>query len=218
VVIGISVLFVLVGYMRFRTTRIRLLKNKNYLDAIFGFLIITSSLGYMLSFLKLMQKPSIDFVLFKISAVGFNDVGVLLWYLSIKFLLIMPLLYWFITETKWWKYALLSPILIFSMQLYNTFTTGDAGVDEIEVFQTLHFTIPLLIILLILARAVEKQEIIGDWLKIKYKGLESNINKRFYQKQQIIQNGKEVISKKNIDINKLIELKSLLESEIAEKS
>ncbi len=49
---------------------------------------------------------------------GFIDVGYFIWFCALKFCSILPLIIWFVTSSAWWRYALFSPIIMFSYQLY----------------------------------------------------------------------------------------------------
>ncbi len=165
-------------------------------------------------FVILYNKVFEHYVALFISDYGFSSTVDFLWYLSLKMLVICPLVYWFLTEKRWFRYALLSPIVIFSMQLFNAITNNEMPVDEIEIFQTLHFTVPLLLTLIFLAKAFDNQEKIRIWTEYQYNSIEFSIKKKLAKEQDFIKQSKSKLNDPKISIDSLHNLKDKLTNEI----
>jgi hypothetical protein len=54
---------------------------------------------------------------FRISNHGFKSVDIFLWLLKVTYLLGLSI--WFVTSSNWWKYAILSPIILTAYQLWE---------------------------------------------------------------------------------------------------
>lgn len=114
---------------------------------------------------------TIDFFLFKVHANEFPDANSAFYLYIQKICFLVPCLIYFIMERKWYRFVLLSPIVIYSAQLFNAVFIAVDYMDEIEFIQTLKFTIPLFIMLIGLAKVNEYQEKIQLWLKIIIRSL-----------------------------------------------
>jgi len=64
---------------------------------------------------------SIEIVGFIIQDHGFKDVSIFLWFVTRKFTVIAILTIWFVTCPFWWRYALFSPLIIYSYQFWEAF-------------------------------------------------------------------------------------------------
>ena len=111
----------------------------------FLFLCILTLIFWFGEFWLPANKKTLDFSLFKVGTFGFSSATHFLWILSRKSILLIIPTIWFLTEVKWWKYALLSPILVTVYQLRTIFLNQTAVFDEYEILQA----IPLLGLVLI---------------------------------------------------------------------
>jgi hypothetical protein len=56
-----------------------------------------------------------------LSNYGFQSIDILVWLLFLKVTYLLTLSIWFITSLNWWKYAILSPIVLVSYQIWEMF-------------------------------------------------------------------------------------------------
>jgi hypothetical protein len=66
-------------------------------------------------------QNSLSFLGFTIENEGFDDVLNLIWFLCLKIMVLIPLCIWYITCQSWWKYAILSPIILYAFQIWEIF-------------------------------------------------------------------------------------------------
>lgn len=80
----------------------------------------------------------------------YNDANVFAWVLMTKVYTVGILFFWYKTCKKWWRYAILVPIVV---ELFKTGTIVNSElyyVDEFEYFLSLPITIPLIFLVLFL--------------------------------------------------------------------
>ena len=88
---------------------------------------------------------------FRIDAGDFGGVYFLLWLINKKSLLILFLIIWFITCKHWWRYVILVPLIIELFKLHSLYDSL-ISIDEIEFLQSLPFTIPVILFLILLSK------------------------------------------------------------------
>ncbi|OQD42429.1 hypothetical protein BUL40_09885 [Croceivirga radicis] len=187
------------------------LNSKNY----FNLILIALPILNLLTFLVPENLSQLDLVIFTISSYGYNDVGIFLNMIVFKFNLLIIYSIWFLTEKRWWRYAILSPILLIGNQIYNILFVESDTVDEIELYQSGPFLLTLLIVLLLLAKVADDQEKIKKFLQNQYKNIEQMVENRFSKKQQAIEDHrKSVNNKKALNNDELIALREKLENEL----
>lgn len=156
----------------------------------------------------------IRFGFMKISNYGFSDASQAMYSLLQKTCFLIPFFIYFIITKKWYRYAVLLPIIIYSAQLYNIIFIESSVLDEIEIFQTAKFTIPLLLVLFILARASDNQEKISQWLEDQYKLVEDAVKTKLLKRDTLIATKRNQITKTTADIKDLKKIKAELEMEL----
>jgi hypothetical protein len=107
-----------------------------------------------------VQYLNIGFV--NITNNGFYGVSDNIWFCAHKICSTIPLILWFATSTEWWRYALLSPILVFSYQLYAVLFESSSLLDETEYIEALPFVIILVLVLVFLSKLIKYQSKIMD--------------------------------------------------------
>ena len=110
---------------------------------------------------------------------GFKDVNIFVWYLLSKICILIPLLLWFFTSQNWWRYAILSPIVIYIYQIWESFNTSNTQVDEIEFIKALPLLASIIFILLIFSHFVKyrsKLALLYDELTIEIDRLIAKIS------------------------------------------
>jgi hypothetical protein len=184
------------------------------INSLFVVLLILSAFAN--DFWKLFpsNEESIKFLFFEIKSTGFGDIQNKLYHIFQRSSFIIPLLIWYFYEKKWYKVAILSPIIIYSAQLYNILILDTSELDEIEVFQTLHFIIPLLLVLLLLAKANDNQHIIKYWLANQYNVVETKLKEKYLERDNKILKSRKKIKAKKSKLTELEQLKIDLELEL----
>ncbi|NJB36630.1 hypothetical protein [Croceivirga sp. JEA036] len=160
-------------------------------------------------------KTSIDILYQTIDSYGFKDLYQFSFVILDKLAILLTYLFWFLTEKKWWRYAILSPILLLANQSFNILFTETNAVDEIELYQSSPFLLTLLIALLLLAQAADHQERIKAFLRLQYQHIEHAVEQRFGRQQQNIEAKKQrLATKKDLSKEELAALKKELEQEL----
>ncbi|MBT8205084.1 MAG: hypothetical protein KJP14_03450 [Eudoraea sp.] len=84
----------------------------------------------------------------KIHSNGFTDASTFLWYSSKKFVMIILLVLWFFSTYNWWRYALLSPIILYMYQFWESFQ----DINSLDAYGNVKvFPLVFLSVLLVLA-------------------------------------------------------------------
>jgi hypothetical protein len=130
-------------------------KRKNQkLDAIIIFLLLVIIGIWFIA----DQIPSgimeIEVMGIEINNNGFKDLSVFIWFISRKLIVIIFLSIWFISCPHWWKYAILSPFILYSFQFWEAFQDVQSldSYGNIKVFPIVFLMILILISLSKLAR------------------------------------------------------------------
>ena len=101
------------------------LKSDIRINKKFVYLIITALLSIPVLFNLHRFVPDnvkhLDLKIISISSYGFPSVDILVWLLFLKLTFLISLSIWFITCQYWWKYAILSPIILVSYQIWEMF-------------------------------------------------------------------------------------------------
>lgn len=64
-----------------------------------------------------------------------------------KFVPLLLLFIWFITNKQWWVHALIIPITVYVFQLISVINDGEQYVDEVEFIYTVPFLVVIFVIL-----------------------------------------------------------------------
>lgn len=92
----------------------------------------------------------IDVLGFKIGSNGFHDFNTFYWFVLSKFCVLLLMIVWFATSKIWWRYAILSPTIIYTYQFLEGFQDIqylDAN-SNIKVFPAI---LTILIVLMLLS-------------------------------------------------------------------
>ncbi len=120
---------------------------------------------------------------------------------------------WFLLEKNWWKYALLSPILITIYQLHTILFTNSEDIDVYEIIQALPLLGIVLIILLALSKNAKDVYLFKAIYQKSYSKLERVVKKRHHQKLQDLEEAKQELAdyQSNTSKGKLEDLQGLKE-------
>jgi hypothetical protein len=73
---------------------------------------------------------------------GFVDVHTFYWFVCLKLGIFLPMVMWYVTARDWWRYAILSPIVLVIYQSFEAFASYEIT-DEISFFKALPLTIAI---------------------------------------------------------------------------
>ncbi|WP_394748734.1 hypothetical protein [Spongiimicrobium salis] len=174
------------------------------------------------------NEMSIDLYFICIESYGFPQVSIFMWYLGIKLASLIILFIWFSTSKDWWRYALLSPLIIFTFQLWRS-TMDDnpnSSVDEIAYIKALPTILLVVLALFIISRAVKYQSKILDVYENITQEIESLLGE-LEKSNSLIEDTrskftalqKEVVSEETAkeQLNALLELRKKLEEQLNER-
>lgn len=113
---------------------------------------------------------------FTINSSGFNDVSTFLWFLGTKICILIPLIIWFITSQNWWRYAILSPIILTIYQLWEA-VQPSIQTDNISFIQALPLIIIIVVFLLLISKTVKYQSKILDIYNVVSEEIEQLLQK-----------------------------------------
>lgn len=112
----------------------------------------------------------------EISAFGFLDIYSLAWYMGQKVAMIILLAIWFLSNAHWWRWALFSPLALYSYQFWDIFSYNPS-LEEWGNFIVLPLTLITLTIIVVMGQLVIKQDRLMVYKKKLEALLENNINK-----------------------------------------
>jgi hypothetical protein len=184
--------------------------NKQFTYFLVFVLVLIPGIYYLHLFLPEGETQSSLFGI-PINSHGFQDTSIFMWFICQKICILIPLSIWFIVSRTWWKYAILSPIILYTFQIWQTFQEVN-NVDESESIKALPFIFIVVITLIVLSSFVKyysKTMDIYEDISYEIEGLLDEINP---EKALIIQKKSEFEKlKANITLEKGEErLKSLL--------
>ena len=80
---------------------------------------------------------------------GFLNVRIFIWFLLQKLIILIPMVLWFVMCRHWWKYAILSPIILYSFQFWEA--TQDVSLldaaGNIKAFPAIFCVVLLLLVI-----------------------------------------------------------------------
>jgi hypothetical protein len=77
----------------------------------------------------------------------FGTSRMFIYYFCSKFVPLLLLFIWFITNRQWWVHALIIPITVYLFQLISVINDSEGYIDEVEFIYTVPFLVVILVIL-----------------------------------------------------------------------
>ena len=157
---------------------------------------------------------------FEIGTFGFVTVGTFFWTLSFKAILLFAVVLWFFSTRSWWRYALLSPILITVYQIRTIFISDNYVMDEYEILHALPLLGLVLIVLLALSKNAQEQYLFQAIYEKTYTRIEQTQRAKQQKKEDELAQAKAKLEKlKTIphkkDMEELLVLKRQLEEKLS---
>ena len=117
---------------------------------------------------------------------GFPDVNIFIWYVCGKLCTLVPLCIWFMTCGHWWRYAILSPIVLFTYQLWGANQNFSLEIDNYEYIRALPMILILVLVLILISKDVQYQAKIIDIYENLSAEIEVLLNKLNTEKSKAI--------------------------------
>lgn len=111
--------------------------------------ILIISTPYLLYFYQNIPDKieNLDTIFGVIKGGYYGTVQVFIYTLFSKFVPLLLLFIWFITNKTWWVHALIIPITVYLFQLIAVINDSELYVDEVEFIYTVPFLVVILVIL-----------------------------------------------------------------------
>ncbi|MGB5821343.1 MAG: hypothetical protein WBG90_17795 [Saonia sp.] len=149
---------------------------------------------------------------------GFRDIDLFIGFLSYKLTVLIPMIIWYVTCQHWWKYAILSPLILYSYQFWEVFqdTNTLEAFGNLRAFPAIFCVI---VLLLLLSRVIKYKTRMQDIYEYVLQEIEevlyemNNENELIQDKKnQLINIKKQKITEKNAreNLTLLIALKEEL--------
>ena len=112
-------------------------------------IILIISTPYLLYFYQNIPEDitTMDTIFGPIKKGYYPTVQVFIYTLFSKFVPLLLLFIWFITNKNWWVHALIIPITVYLFQLISVINDSEGYVDEVEFIYTVPFLALILVIL-----------------------------------------------------------------------
>jgi len=123
--------------------------HRDRLNLIVVCLLVFTPLLWFIHYLIPENVQELDLGIIQVHNNGFLNVRIFIWFLLQKLIILIPLVLWFITCQQWWKYAILSPIILYSFQFWEA--TQDVNsldaAGNIRAFPAIFCVVLLLIVI-----------------------------------------------------------------------
>ena len=99
-------------------------------------LLLIAPMFWMLHVFIPQETKALDLGLFTLGTYGFGNVSFLVFFAGFKLFLLVLMLIWYFSSRDWWRYAILSPILLYTYQFWETFQDWDnlVALKNLQVF------------------------------------------------------------------------------------
>lgn len=122
-------------------------KTSLFIGSLMAILIVSTP--YLLYFYQSLPKDleNWDTVFGVIKGGYYDTVSVYIYYFFSKFVPLLLLFVWFITNKQWWVHALIIPISVYLFQLISVINDSEVYMDEVEFIYTVPFLVVIFVIL-----------------------------------------------------------------------
>lgn len=198
------------GFSKFSRIWSSLQKIETYLIVFLFALPLLANICWFLP-----EERPINLLIFEVGNFGFYDANRFIYHFLNKLVFLLAILVWFFTERRWFKYALLSPILMLFAQLHSMFFNIDSEVlDELELAESWPLLTGISVFLVFVAKAAENQERINIAMEGYYQKMGLQVKRSLEKRQLRIEEKKEAIKSKNLNSDELERLKEELLKEL----
>ena len=136
------------------TSRVEDNNNKEKLNLLVIVLLVFTTLLWFIHYLIPEYQQVLDLGIVQINNNGFESVRIFLWFLLQKLIILIPMTLWFLTCQQWWKYAILSPIILYSYQFWEA-TQDVSFLDEAGNISAFPAIFCVVLFLLVISKAIK---------------------------------------------------------------
>lgn len=127
------------------------MKNKKRNKLLAGSIIILLIIAapYLLFLYRSVPPGSVDWDTWfgTIKGGRYEDVTLIIYYFFAKFVPLLLLFIWFITNKHWWVHAIIIPISVYLFQLIAVINDSEEFMDEVEFIYAVPITVIVVVIL-----------------------------------------------------------------------
>ncbi|MEH6537827.1 MAG: hypothetical protein V7719_15605 [Psychroserpens sp.] len=138
------------------------LRNIRVKDVFIVLLILGVTFGYYLDSYIPEGVTKLDLYFFELGSFGFFDIGNLIYYSKMKFLIIIFSITWYLTCKHWWKSAILVIIAIEIFKFINSLNENQNDIDEVDYLTSLPITIPIIILLILVSKKLNYYNLVEE--------------------------------------------------------
>jgi len=136
------------------TSRVEDNNNKEKLNLLVIVLLVFTTLLWFIHYLIPEYLQVLDLGIVQVNNNGFESVRIFLWFLLQKLIILIPMTLWFLTCQQWWKYAILSPIILYSYQFWEA-TQDVSFLDEAGNISAFPAIFCVILFLLVISKAIK---------------------------------------------------------------
>ena len=199
-----------------KTTTSPLNKSRYRINFIVSSTLVFTTLLWFIPYL-IPEKQVWNIGIIKVYNHGFSNVQIFLWFLIRKLIIIIPMVLWFLTCQQWWKYAILSPIILYSFQLWEA-TQDIVSLDAAGNIRAFPAIFCVVLLLLVISKAIKYRveilimyEHLGEEIEDLLKYTDLNANSVLYKKVKRFKKLKEEITQETNAQKQLMKLINLRE-------
>ncbi|MCX2719533.1 hypothetical protein [Lentiprolixibacter aurantiacus] len=125
-------------------------------NLIYALVIMVSTIPWYLHYTIPEGAANYKIGILNISSHGFYDAQVFTWFISLKLMVIVPMFIWFITYHTWWRYAILSPLILYLFQFWEAFQEGYLIIEAYGNYRVFPLVLLSVFLLFTLSRIVRR--------------------------------------------------------------
>ncbi|WP_297692444.1 hypothetical protein [uncultured Eudoraea sp.] len=191
--------------------------QRDHLNLVVISILIFSIILWFVHYFVPENTQKLDLGIIQVYNNGFLNVRIFIWFLVQKLIILIPMIIWFLSCQHWWKYAILSPIILYSYQFWEA-TQDVESLDAAGNINAFPAIFCVVLVLLALSKAIKyRVEILTmyEYLLEEIDDLMNNpdfiANKGLYKKLRRYIELKEEIAKETNTKKQLMRLISLRE-------
>ena len=137
----------------FNTTVSQMNKSEIRINLLVSSTLLLTTLFWFIHYL-IPEEQVWDLGIIQVHNNGFLNVRIFVWFLLQKLIILIPLVLWFITCQHWWKYAILSPIILYSFQFWEA-TQDVSSLDAAGNIKAFPAIFCVVLLLLMISKAIK---------------------------------------------------------------
>lgn len=144
-------------------------------DFLIAFLILATTINQRVVYDLVPNNGKLSILGFEISNHGFDHASMFLWSMSYKVSTLVLVTICYFTQRKWWRFALLLPILLFIYEIRSLLNPDRDFMVEHEIIEALPLLLVLLLTLVGLSRSAYVQFKLSEIYKKTYRRIDNAI-------------------------------------------